>query len=76
MDQEELGGAQGHWRECRLQAGQPVDGRGHFLRGGTQRLRGMGLRRGGSPPLGFDREWGGGWLGEGMEPEKLGMGRN
>ena len=47
MDHEELGGAQGHWRECRLQAGQPVDGRGHFLRGGTQRLRGIGLRKGG-----------------------------
>lgn len=40
MDHKGLGGAQGHRCEYRLQAGQPVNGRGHFLRGEIQRLKG------------------------------------
>lgn len=66
MDQEKLGGAQRHWRECCLQAGQPVDGRSHFLRGGTQRLRGMGLKGMVPLPQGLTGSgevdcWGKGW---------------
>lgn len=79
MYHDGLGGAQGHWCECCLEAGQPVDGRGHFLRIGTQRLRGTEMeerRKKGFPTF---RVWGGlgrGWLWERMEQKMLGMERN
>lgn len=52
MDCDAIRGAQGHRCERCLQAGQPVDGRGHSLKGERQRLRGDWKRDGGSPPLG------------------------
>ena len=56
-----------------MQAGQPVDGRGHSLKGERQRLRGDQKRDGGSPPLGY-RGIGKGVVGERMESGKLGGG--
>lgn len=49
MDCDGMRGAQGHWCECRLQAGQPIDGRGHFLKGGIRRLGGTGKEERGHP---------------------------
>ena len=65
-------GAQGHRCERRLQTGQPVNGRGHSLKGERQRLGTGGQeKRGGFSSLRIEEGVGRGVAGKRMESGKL-----